>query len=412
VNENPGGAALDSAAPRQFGIGDFVLWALLAIVSCVPIIFDLTRAHGLVMPQGNLIGRDFLNAWAGGRLAFEGQVHDIYLPARYLDQLQGLLGFRTDFHAFSYPPTLLLFLWPFGLIAYLPALLIWIVVTGAAFIAAARHYLKRDGVPIWLAALLPAGFVNIWAGHHGFIFSALWLAAFASITKRPAVAGLLIALLTLKPHMGALVALLLVIRGEWRTIGWAALGSLALVAASVAAFGVEPWVNYFRFIAPLQADLLSQTAGEYLRMMPTPYVSFWVASHSMLAAVAAQILFAAAGLALLVRAALRHVPWPELGLMASTATFLVLPYAFNYDMEVVGIGAALLLYGKSGQLDPAGRLAALLVLAAPFFVFVMNIVGLPLLPFALLYFLWVQAKCYSGEGGAKASLEPAGATSA
>lgn len=404
MSQDQGGAAVDPAVPRHFGIGDFVLWALLALVSCVPIIFDFTRAHGLVMPQDNLIGRDFLNAWAGGRLAFEGQVRDIYLPARYLAQLQGLLGFRTDFHAFSYPPTLLLFLWPFGLIAYLPALLVWIAATGAAFNAAARHYLRRDGVPVWLAALLPAGFVNIWAGHHGFIFSALWLAAFASIKKRPAIAGLLIALLTLKPHMGALIALLLVIRGEWRTIAWTVLGGLALVAASIAAFGVEPWVNYFRFIAPLQADLLSRSTGEYLRMMPTPYVSFWVASHSMMTAIIAQTLFATSALALLVRAALRRVPWPELGLMASTATFLVLPYAFNYDMEVVGIGAALLLYGRSGDLDPAGRLAALLALAAPFFVFVMNIIGLPLLPFALLYFLWVQSKSYGA--AAEAAAEP------
>jgi hypothetical protein len=398
VSEGQNAAAVNSAAARQFGILDFALWTALALLSCGLIAMDLRDAQGFVLPQGNMIGRDFLNAWAGARLALDGQVHDIFVPQLYLRDLQWLLGRHVAFHAFSYPPTLLLFLWPLGLIGYIPALLIWIVVTGAAYLTAARQYLRPEKVSLWLAALLPAAFVNVWAGHHGFIFSAIWLAAFAAIGKRPMVAGLLIALLTLKPHMGLLIAVLLLVRREWRTIGWATAGTVALVAASAAVFGVEAWMNYFRLIAPLQTDLLTKGAGTYLRMMPTPFVSFWMASHSTMVAIVAHVLFALAALGLLLRAAIHRAGWEQLGLMAATATFLTLPYAFNYDMEVVGIAATLLLYGKSGPSDVLARLSALLAVATPILVFVANGAGVPLLPFALLCFLWTQSKCY-GAGG-------------
>jgi hypothetical protein len=397
-------AAVDSAARRHFGILDFALWAVLALLSSGLIAMDLRDAQGFVLPQGNMVGRDFLNAWAGARLALDGQVHDIFVPQLYLQDLQRLLGHHVGLHAFSYPPTLLLFLWPLGVIGYIPALLMWILMTGAAYLTAARQYLWPERVPLWLAALLPASFANVWAGHHGFIFSAIWLAAFAAIGKRPIIAGLLIALLTLKPHMGLLIAVLLLVRREWRTIGWAAAGTVALGAASAAVFGLEPWINYFRLIAPLQTDLLTKGAGTYLRMMPTPYVSFWMASHSTMVAIAVQVLFALAALGLLIRAAIRRAGWEQLGLMAATATFITLPYAFNYDMEVVGIAAILLLYGKSGPSDVLARLSALLAVATPILVFVANGAGVPLLPFALLYFLWTQSKCYGA--GAEIAAEP------
>lgn len=212
--------------------------------------------------------------------------------------------------------------------------------------------------------------------------------------KRPAVAGLAIALLTLKPHMGVLIPLLLLLRGEWRTIAAAAAGTVTLFLLSVALFGWGVWADYFGSTAAVQTSLLAQQGGFFLSMMPTPYVSFWLASGSMAAAIAAHAAFAGAALWILVRSALRGAAWPELGLMAATATFLVVPYAFDYDMAVVGLAAAMLLYGDGAELSLWERLCALLALAAPIMVLATNGIGLPLLPFASLGFLVAQARHY------------------
>jgi alpha-1,2-mannosyltransferase len=379
----------------RFGLVDVALWAIMIALAAAPVISDLSVAQGDVLPSGNLIGRDFLNAWAGGQLAYHGRVAEIYAVHPYLSALSTMVGRPVDFHAFSYPPTLLLFLWPFGLIGYLPALVIWLAATGAAFVVAARSYLAREGIPAWVVALFPASIVNVWAGHHGFVLAALWLAAFAFLPKRPLLAGLAISLLTLKPHMGVLIPLVLLVRCEWRTMLAAACGTLLLFAASVAAFGLSPWMSYFHVTTQVQADLLGQTTSFFLKMMPTPYVGFWVATHSVVAAALAQALFAVAAILIVVRSARSAMAWPQLGLVTATATFLVLPYAFNYDMGVVSVGAALLLYGRGRSLDAFGRLSAWLALTSPILVFGANLIGAPLIPFALLAFLWVQARAYA-----------------
>jgi alpha-1,2-mannosyltransferase len=129
-------------------------------------------------------------------------------------------------------------------------------------------------------------------------------------------------------------------------------------------------------------------------MMPTAYSTVFTATASIKLAIVAQCATALAAAVIIVRAARSAIPWTELGLMAATATFLVLPYAFNYDMEVVGLGAAFLLFDAKRQLDLVGRVLALLALGAPVLVLVLSPHIVPILPLVLLGFLWVQARAY------------------
>ena len=370
-----------------------ILAALVVAASLAPIAYDIWYFDDLMVRGRAMVGRDFVNSWAGGHLAVQGRAAEIY-STEYIPMVRELLARPLGAHNFSYPPTLLLFVWPLAFLAYVPALLLWTTATGAAFLLAARSYLDRAALPLWVAALLPACLVNLWAGHHGFVLAALWLAAFASLPSRPLLAGLLFALLTLKPHMGALIPLVLLIRGEWRTIAAASAGTAAMVAASVLVFGLEAWVNYFDWTAELQASFLVRQQAFYFYLMPTAYVSVWVATKSAWLAILAQGLFAAAALGVTVKAARSDMPWPELGLVTATATFLVLPYAFNYDMIVVGLGAAILLFRRSERPQWIGRGLALLAFAIPILVFAANYFLVPLLPLALLGFLLVQLRCY------------------
>ena len=370
-----------------------ILAALVVAASFAPIAWDIWNLDDLMVRGRSMVGRDFVNSWAGGQLAVQGRAAEIY-SANYMPMVRELLGRPLGAHNFSYPPTLLLFVWPLAILAYLPALLLWTVATGAAFLFAARPYLDRAGLPLWIAALLPACLVNLWAGHHGFVLAALWLAAFACLPSRPILAGLLVALLTLKPHMGVLIPLVLLVRGEWRAFATAAAGTAAMIAASILVFGLQAWANYFGWTAGLQASFLAKQQAFFFYLMPTPYVSVWVATKAALLAVAAQVAFAVAALLVVVRAARSAMPWPELGLLTATATFLVLPYAFGYDMAVVGLGAAILLFRRGERPGWLGRGLALIAFAAPILVFAANYFLVPLLPLALFGFLLVQLRCY------------------
>jgi energy-converting hydrogenase Eha subunit H len=313
-------------------------------------------------------------------------------------------GQRLSVHAFSYPPTALLFLWPLGFLAYLPALIVFLGLTGAAFLWAARPWIARAGLPWWSAALVPASLINIWAGHYGFLFSALWLGAFAAMEAKPRTAGGLIALLTFKPHMGIVIPPLLLLRRQGTVIVTAALGTIALIAASLILFGGAAWLNYLTGTSSLQAHLLVKQQAFFFKMMPTAYASVWSTTGLFPLAVAAQCASAIAALYLLARAARGGLAWRELGLMAATATFLVLPYAFNYDMPVVGLAAAMLLFGRDRLIDPVDRALALLALGTPVLVLTAGPAA-PFLPLALLGFLWVQARAYGALANSR--LKPA-----
>ena len=377
-----------------------IVAGLLIMAALAPLAYDFWYLRDLMVPGRAMIGRDFLNSWAAANLAVQGQAAQIY-SAAYMPMVRELLGLPIGTHNFSYPPALFLFVWPLAFLSYVPALLLWTAATGIAFLLAARPYLARAGTPLWVAAILPASLVNLWAGHHGFVLAALWLAAFASLPGRPALAGALIALLTLKPHMGVLIPLVLMLRGEWRTIASAAAGTIVLVAASLLLFGLQPWLNYFDWTAGLQAQFLLRQKEFFFYLMPTPYVSFWLATKSFPLAVAGHALVASAATAIVVRAARSAMSWPQLGLVTATATFLVLPYAFNYDMAVVGLGAAILLFARGERAGWMARIAALFAFAAPILVLVANYYFVPLLPLLLLGFLYVQERAFARERAAK-----------
>ena len=67
------------------------------------------------------------------------------------------------------------------------------------------------------------------------------------------------------------------------------------------------------------------------------------------------------------------------GLATATATFLVLPYAFNYDMTIVCIAAVILLHRAPSD-APVPRIAAALTLMVPAAVVFTNGMAMPIAP--------------------------------
>ena len=84
--------------------------------------------------RGHVIGLDFVNTWTGARLALGGDVSALFDFAAYDALLQSQFGAGFPGHMWSYPPHLLPLIMPLGGLGYVPAYIIWCVITTLIFL--------------------------------------------------------------------------------------------------------------------------------------------------------------------------------------------------------------------------------------------------------------------------------------
>jgi alpha-1,2-mannosyltransferase len=169
-------------------------------------------------PAGYQVGRDFLNTWMGGKSAFSGGPGAWFDSDVYNAVVRGVVGDPNLPPVYwSYPPHLLLFTWPFGLLGYLPAYALWCI--GGLWLYVRAAFAGGVDRKFWLfLAVAPAATVNIFLGQNGFLTAALLIGGFAILDRRPIVAGILFGILTIKPQFGLLLPVMLVWTGRWRVI--------------------------------------------------------------------------------------------------------------------------------------------------------------------------------------------------
>jgi alpha-1,2-mannosyltransferase len=339
----------------------FVFWASLwglgaaTFVALIGIDYFLSAGR-------DVIGRDFMNLWLAGKLTLASRVPDIFDVATYQQAVIDFFGKALPLN-YSYPPHALLLAIPFALMPYYVAFFVFSALGIVLFTLAARPYMPFPAV---YAAFTPATLLCLWFGHYGLLLGALWLVFFRLFgTAR---AGLAAAVMTFKPHMGFLIALA-ALRNR-QTMLWAVAGTLLLGAASLAAFGLQPWQRFFQDTTSAQADLLVRgTDGVfYYRMMPSAYVAY----GRGLVGIVLHAVFAIAALWIVARSKLDPFVY-------ATATFLILPYAFNYDMTVVCLGFAIMLYSRWGKLTMLERGIAAAAFLSPQLTFFVNFLVPPLL---------------------------------
>lgn len=321
-----------------FGVIGLLAWGTAFYLARRLFYFDLDRLTGIHVTRHILIGRDFVNVWTGGTLARLGDVGVIYDVQAYRFVLHKALQL-SGIYAYSYPPHTLLIAVPFGLFSYPVALALWTIAGAALFCHAARPYLARVNLPIAIAMLLPGSLVNIWAGHYGFLIGALGLYGWRWLDSHPHRAGIMFGIMTFKPHLGILIALILLLRREWTAIGWAAATAAMLALVSGLVFGFDLWPTYVLKMLLFQADLFTEVTRSFHHMMPTTSAAVLLLGYSETTAKIWQAASALVAVGVVVEAVRRRVDTYDLGLIASTAVFLVVPYAFNYDLTAVSLAA-------------------------------------------------------------------------
>nr|WP_283938313.1 glycosyltransferase family 87 protein [Sphingomonas brevis] len=303
---------------------------------------------------------DFSALWVAAKQAIAGDAGAIYSATAtqlYADQLH--LGRAT---IFPYPPHALFAFLPFAILPYIPAYLAWNVATAAFFYWAARPCLPKGFPPI-LSILTPAALICVDFGQTGLAFGGLWLLAFRGRWAA-------VALLTVKPHVG-LLSILSLRRWSafWKTVAL----TIGLMLASVAAFGFALWPAFLENLIVHAEKMTAMERWFHAGVTPAIGYGFW-----------GWIAFAIAGALLLAKRVNVFT--------AATATFLISPYGFHYDMTVVCLGFGLLIFSEWHAMPIRHRIPIALGFLSP----VIAIAGVWWMPPIIGYALWAQVKYDAG----------------
>lgn len=306
----------------------------------------LATSHGALDAFGRPIGTDFANVWSSGRMVLEGRPEAAFDPAIQRPYQQQLLGMSAEwFYGWHYPPMFLSLAALLALLPYLPALLVWVVSTTALYALTIRRIAADISAPPHLVVLLalayPAVFANLTHGHNGALTAMLLGLGLAIFTTRPVLAGVLFGLVAYKPQYGLLLPIALIVDGRWRTIIAAGATVALTVVASAVLFGVKSWAAFFTFSAFTRETILESGAAGWFKLQGV-FPAVRMLGGSVGVAYAAQALAIIATIAFTVwlwRSAASHAV-KSAGLLI--ASVLATPYAFNYDMVVLGPAIAFL----------------------------------------------------------------------
>ena len=303
---------------------------------------------------GDLIGRDFSAFWLAG-----------HAGGKPYDSLAGLAkqsGWPSvAVYNFTYPPPVMFITRMLAVLPLRPAFLAWNAAGMLLFYLAARPYCPK-GFPRILAIISPAALLNDNFGQMGMFTGALWLFAWRG-------SNLCAAALAIKPHIGFLVLIDLVReRRVPRAIGW----GIALIAITAGVFGLSIWLDFFHHVVAFQGSaVVKSTFAVWFFQSTTPYLGYgpfgWLC-------------FAIAGSLLLAR---NCNVWT-----AATATFLISPYGFHYDMPVVCLGFGVLAFERWNGLAWFEKVLVMLAFSVPALVYFGTWFASPI----LLGGLWVQTR--------------------
>jgi len=344
-----------------------------------------------------VIGRDFLNTWMGGRSAFSGGPEPWFDVRTYNDALRAMVGTTYPECYWSYPPHLILFIWPFGLMPYLAAYVVWCVVGIALYLWACAAAIPRRHLTF--LAVAPGIAVCIFFGQNGFYTAALLIGGLLTRERRPILAGILFGILTVKPQLGVLVPVVLLLERRWLVITSAMATTAVLVVLTSLLFGWHIWIEFYGKIVPQQVWLTEHSAGLLFSMVGTVFYGARLLHLPLGLAWAAQYTVAALALAAVVWTYWRRRdPVLSLSLLV-TATFLFTPYILNYDMVVFGFVVAALRERADNSMRDHWLLLAVWTL--PVTMMFSAVVYVPLAPIVLIAFAgWLIKRLAQGEGAA------------
>jgi len=318
---------------------------------------------GTVGPYGLPVGGDFTAFWAAGHLANQGHA------AAAWDQ-RALNEFIARFHgvefgtAWIYPPPFLLVAAPLGGLPYLPALLLFQLASLAAIATTAKLILGRWRDTL-VALASPMVLIVLPQGQNSLLTAALLGTGLALVASRPFASGAAFGAMIYKPQLGLIIIPFLLLGRSWRAIIAASGVAIALILVSTLAFGVDSWAAFVENLRYGRYYMEQGSVGFHKSASLFAMARLWGGSVAL--GYALQALGLIGGLVLLWRT--RAAPANIRAVAAAAAVALSTPYLLDYDLIILGIGAAFLYReGRDGAVLSYEKSALAFIWIMPWFV--------------------------------------------
>ena len=343
-------------------------------------------ADGLSPFIGKLPTWDYTNVWAGGVLAATGQISTLFDHEAYSAWLRAFFALPLANHEWSYPPSLLLLSVPLSRLPLYGSYAIW----SAGTLAVLWLALRAGRLPLAVCVMVlasPGVLNNIEFGQNGALTAALLVGALLLAERRPVLAGFLMGLLSIKPHLGILLPVCVIASRNWRSAVAAGLTALALILVTALAFGWQVWTLFVSETEPLMRSILDAPwPMRYQFNAVTVFVLARALGADLYAAYVVQALVALAAAAVAWRAwRLPAVdPTARMALMVCLG-LLATPYAFSYDLVAYSVAVAALVAAGGWRFTPLEVLAWLW----PGVTREIALLGLPLTPLVVAATAWM-----------------------
>lgn len=329
--------ARSTGLPRERPV-ELICFGLI-VAHAVYLVASYLQGSWIVAPDGGGVPTDFVNVWAAGRLALEGNPAAAYdWPTHKAMEVAALGHPFEGYFGWHYPPTFLFVARLLAMVSYVPAYIFWVFGTFPAYLFCVRGILG-DRTGFILAAAFPAILANFIAGQNGFLSAALLGGALFMLVERPILAGVLLGALTYKPHLGLLFPIVLAASGHWRTFITAGIVAALMAVASWGAFGTETWQAFFANIGHTSQAFLSDGWADFAKLQTAfGLVRTLGGTESLAWSVQALVaLIAAAAVTALWRSRADYeIKAAALGAGAMLAT----PYLYTYDLVVLAVPLA------------------------------------------------------------------------
>ena len=361
-------------------------YALMVLaISLAGLIGLVAMSDHMIDRNGKPIGTDFSNVYAAGVLTLSGRAPDAYDPAlQHAAEKAVFEGRDVPFFGWHYPPFFLMAAALLALMPYGLALLCWLAVSLPAFMAAVHAIVPRRETLLATAAF-PAVFVNIGHGQNGFFTAALLGGFLTLLDRRPALAGVLLGLLSYKPQFGILIPLVLLVTGRWTTIFSAVATVIVLIVTSTLLFGMDVW-QAFAESATFTRTVVLEAGGTGWEKIQSLFSAVRMWGGGIDVAYAAQGALALSLAASIVWLWRSNAAFELKASALAVASLLATPYVLDYDLVVLAVALAFFVRHGLTRGFHAYEISLLaLAWAAPFLT--RSIAGLSGIPLGLIVML-------------------------
>ena len=225
--------------------------------------------HTMMVPghidrAGRFKGTDYIYFYVMGSLISEGRAAALYEPEAHLAEGRRRIDPQLNLYApySNYGPQVAAVFAPLSRLTFGRSLAVFLILTALAYAAsvwllwtltpALRPYGALVAI---LAAGSPAFFTLIrYAQLSGLSLLLLSLALVALVHDRRFLAGVVIGLMVFKPQLGVVIALVMILAGEWRIVAGAALAASAELAGGWLVSGSTVMGQYVGVLVTLARD--------------------------------------------------------------------------------------------------------------------------------------------------------------